>query len=328
MRWIRRLLILVLVGVVGGSVLIGCSGADTPPPAATATPTPGRAGPNVVETVEVEDHLVDLTIDSAAVGREVKVRLLLPADFADQPTRQWPVLYLLHGCCGSYDDAWTRYTDIERLSRRSPMIIAMPEGGEVGFYSDWVSGPKWETFHTVELPGILAEKYRASTRQAIAGLSMGGLGALGYAARHPDQYAAVASFSGITHTLYTEHAQNYLGLVESEGEDPLALWGDPDRDVEVWRQHNPYDLAEKLKGRPVFISCGNGAPGKLDAAGTSPDGIEESLYAENKAFAERLKEVGVDAQIRFYGDGTHNWPYWQRELGIAWPMLTKALGLS
>ena len=80
------------------------------------------------------------------------------------------------------------------------MIIAMPEGGAVGFYSDWVDRAEWETFHTVELPGILAEKYRASSRQAIAGLSMGGLGALTYAARHPDHYAAVASFSGITHT--------------------------------------------------------------------------------------------------------------------------------
>ena len=59
------------------------------------------------------------------------------------------------------------------------MIIAMPEAGAVGFYSDWVTGPKWETFHTVELPGLLAAEYRASDRAAIAGLSMGGLGALG-----------------------------------------------------------------------------------------------------------------------------------------------------
>jgi S-formylglutathione hydrolase FrmB len=327
MRWMRQLLIMVLVGLVGGSMLAGCSAAEPPPAVATATPTPGSPGHRVVKSVQVQDHLVDLTVDSAAVGREVKVRLLLPADFAEQPTRHWPVLYLLHGCCDNYD-AWTRSTDVERLSRRSPMIVAMPEGGDVGFYSDWVSGPKWETFHTLELPGLLAREYRASDRQAIAGLSMGGLGALAYAARHPDQYAAVASFSGITHTLYAEHARNYLRLVESEGEDPLALWGDPDRDVVVWGQHNPYHLVEQLKGRPVFLSCGNGSPGPLDPTRTGPDDIEESLYAENEAFAERLKEVGVDAQIRLYGDGTHNWPYWQRELGMAWPMLTKALGLT
>jgi len=52
-------------------------------------------------------------------------------------------------------------------------------------------------------------------------------------------------------------------------------------------------------------------------------GFEEALYAENEAFAERLKEVGVDAQIRFYGKGTHSWPYWERELGVAWSMLTE-----
>jgi S-formylglutathione hydrolase FrmB len=95
----------------------------------------------------------------------------------------------------------------------------------------------------------------------------------------------------------------------------------------VWRQHNPYHLVEQLKGRPVFLSCGNGSPGPLDPTRTGPDHIEESLHAENEAFAERLKEVGVAGQIRLYGDGTHNWPYWQRELGIAWAMLTKALGL-
>lgn len=139
----------------------------------------------------------------------------------------------------------------------------------------------------------------------------------------------MASFSGITHTLVSPaHSQNYLGLLESEGEDPLALWGDPELDVDRWREHNPYDLAERLRGRPVFISCGNGEPGPLDGTGASGDEIEWSLFEENEALAERLEEVGVDAEVRLYGDGTHDWPYWERELGRAWPMLTKALGRS
>jgi len=328
MRWTRQLLIMMLIALIGGPVLAGCSKTPAPPAVATTTPAPGSPAPSVVQAVEVADREVDLTIRSAAVGRQVTVRLLLPADFAEQPTRQWPVLYLLHGCCDTYD-SWTRSTDIERLSRRSPMIIAMPEGGSVGFYSDWMTGPKWETFHTVELPGLLASAYRASGRQAIAGLSMGGFGALAYAARHPDQYAAVASFSGITHTLISPaHSQNYVGLIESEGEDPLALWGDPERDVDRWREHNPYDLAERLRGRPVFISCGNGEPGPLDGTGASWDEIEWSLNEENKALADRLEGYGVDAEMRLYGDGTHDWPYWERELGHAWPMLIEAIGIS
>jgi S-formylglutathione hydrolase FrmB len=158
---------------------------------------------------------------------------------------------------------------------------------------------------------------------------MGGLGALAYAARHPDQFAAVASFSGVVHTrLSPATSARYLDMVQSYGEDPLKLWGDPDENEDVWREHNPYDLAEKLKGRPVFISCGNGKPGPLDTAETEPDSIERSLIKENEALADQLKEVGVDAEVRLYGNGTHDWPYWDRELRRAWPMLTKALGIE
>jgi hypothetical protein len=75
----------------------------------------------------------------------------------------------------------TRSTDIETLSRDADLLVVMPEGGSAGFYSDWLSGPRWETFHTEELPALLAAGYRAGDRQAVAGVSMGGLGALGYA---------------------------------------------------------------------------------------------------------------------------------------------------
>lgn len=256
------------------------------------------------------------------------MRLLLPSDFETKPDATYPVLYMLHGCCDTYD-SWDRSTEIADLSEDEPMIVAMPAGGDVGFYSDWLEGPKWETFHTVELPGLLAAEYRASERAAVAGLSMGGLGALGYAARHSDQFAAVASFSGIVHTLLSpSESARWQDLVQTFGEDPLKLWGDPTKNEAVWREHNPYDLAEKLKGRPVYLSCGNGKPGPLDTEETEPDSTEKALLKENEAFADRLEELEVDATVRFYGDGVHDWPYWERELKRAWPMLTKALGIE
>ena len=138
-------------------------------------------------------------IDSPAVGGRVPVRLLLPPRFEERPEQQWPVLYLLHGCCDTYV-SWTRSPDIERLSAQLDALVVMPDGGQVGFYSDWLDGPGWETFHTSELPQLLASEYRANGRAAIAGVSMGGVGALGYAARHPGQYAVAASFSGTVHT--------------------------------------------------------------------------------------------------------------------------------
>jgi diacylglycerol O-acyltransferase/trehalose O-mycolyltransferase len=313
----RAAVVLVVLTVL----LAGCARASTPAPAAST------GTPRVLERHQVADRTWDLRIDSPAVGRPVDVRLLLPARFDAAPTQRWPVLYLLHGCCDTYV-AWTRSTDVAELTRPLDVLVAMPEGGDVGFYSDWRSGPGWETFHTGELPALLAAEYRAGDRAVIAGLSMGGLGALGYTARHPGRYAAAASFSGIAHArLSPAVTQDYLGLVSSHGADPLALWGDPTADAATWAQHNPYDLVPALRGTPLFVSAGDGRPGPLDPPGAAVDEIEASIGAQNRALAQRLRAEGVDAQVDLYGAGTHNWVYWQRELHAALPLLASGLGL-
>jgi diacylglycerol O-acyltransferase / trehalose O-mycolyltransferase len=324
------LVLVVLVGSCGAPVSPPPS-SHTPASSATLSPSSTAApatGAEIVGREQVGDRQVDLRIASPAVGGDVMVRLLLPSDFAAEPTRRWPVLYLLHGCCDDYV-SWTRSTDIEELSAEKDLLVVMPDGGRAGFYSNWQTGPAWETFHITELPELLAEEYRAGKEAAIAGVSMGGLGALGYAARHPGTFAAAASFSGIVHTrLSPEVSQNYLGLVRSQGEEPLALWGDPESAVEVWQQHNPYDLAARLAGTRVFISCGNGDPGPLDAEDAAADQIEALLEPQNKVFAERLGSLTPAPTIHLYGRGTHNWVYWKRELHRAWPLLTDALGLK
>jgi diacylglycerol O-acyltransferase / trehalose O-mycolyltransferase / mycolyltransferase Ag85 len=320
------------------AVLLSACGAseDTPAaPAATtadstpstpATNTPGTTAPaRIVSTDEIEARTVDLTIDSPALAARAKVRLLLPAPSARVPESGWPVLYLLHGCCDTYQ-SWTRYTDVAELTADTGVLVVMPDGGRVGFYSDWLDGPGWETFHLTELPQLLAESYGAGDRRAIAGLSMGGLGALSYPARHPEMFAAAASFSGIVHTqLSPQVSQNYLGLLRQQGADPVALWGDPATDAEIWAEHNPYELAAKLLGTSVYISVGDGRPGPLDPPGASDDGLETMLHAENVALRDRLSELGVEVSANFYGPGTHTWPYWQRALHDSWPMLSAAL---
>jgi S-formylglutathione hydrolase FrmB len=131
-------------------------------------------------------HWLEATIDSPALGRSAKVRLLLPRRFSAEPGRRWPVLWLLHGCCDTYQ-SWTRSTDVEELAGLADVLVVMPEAGQVGFYSDWYErgqgGPsRWETFHLTELRQLLERDWRAGNRRVVAGLSMGGLGA---ADRHP-----------------------------------------------------------------------------------------------------------------------------------------------
>lgn len=290
--------------------------------------TSGVAQPRVVATSVLSARMRDLSIASPALGATVQVRLLLPVHFSVRPTRRWPVLYLLHGCCDSYL-SWTRSTDVEALSSRADVLVVMPDGGKVGFYSDWLSGPKWETFHLVELRHILDRDYRASPVTAIAGLSMGGLGALDYAARHPGMFRAAASFSGIVDTRLTvQESTRYVELVRSQGEDPTRLWGDPHDQAGVWAAHNPFDLAPALRGTRLFLAVGTGQPGPLDPGSTAPDTLESSLAAENSALAARLHDLNIPAQLDFYGAGTHNWPYWQRDLHHTWPLLEAALSTS
>jgi alpha-glucoside transport system permease protein len=308
--------------------------ACTPSQAPQAVGPPDRPA-RVVATQVLGPRVRDLTVDSPALGRSAKVRLLLPRRFQAQPNRRWPVLWLLHGCCDTYQ-SWTRSTDVEELAGLADVLVVMPEAGEVGFYSDWYGrgqgGPsRWETFHLTELRQLLERDWRAGNRRVVAGLSMGGLGAMAYAARHPGMFRAAASYSGLLHTRYQGDPlpgpRMIQDLLRQFDEDPDALWGDPRRHGDLWAAHNPYDLAPRLRGVGLFVSVGNGQPGPLDGPGTNRQlqQFEQALYPQNLAFVERLGQLGIPVRFDDYGPGIHNWPYWQRELHRSLPLLLGAL---
>jgi ABC-type glycerol-3-phosphate transport system permease component/S-formylglutathione hydrolase FrmB len=302
-------------------------------------PVPGVGaddGARIVEVARLGRRTVDLTVASPALGRPVKVRLLLPARFAAEPTRRWPVLYLLHGCCDSYL-SWTRSTDVEHLTVTTDLLVVMPDGGPAGFYSDWYNAgrggpPRWERFHLVELRQLLERNWRAGDRRAVAGVSMGGLGAMAYAARHPGLFRAAASFSGILDTRPDgpgDGAGVVLDVLRSQRQDPLALWGDPVGQAATWRDHDPYRLASRLRRTALFVAFGDGRPGPLDRPEVVAGGagqLEARIHALNLAFVARLRTLGIPAQVHAYGPGTHDWPYWQRELHRALPVLLRSLG--
>jgi S-formylglutathione hydrolase FrmB len=290
----------------------------------------------VAATETISPRVRDLTIDSPALGRSAKVRLLLPRRFSAETSRRWPVLWLLHGCCDTYQ-SWTRSTDVEKLAGLADVLVVMPEAGPVGFYSDWYKrgrgGPsRWETFHLTELRQLLERDWRAGNRRVVAGLSMGGIGAMVYAARQPGMFRAAASYSGLLHTRYQGDPlpgpRMIQDLLRNFDEYPDALWGDPRRHGDdLWAAHNPYDLAPRLREVSLFVSVGNGQPGPLD--GPAPNEqlqqIEQALYPQNLAFVERLRQLGIPVRFDNYGPGTHDWPYWQRELHRSMPLLLAAL---
>lgn len=304
----RAALVAVLVAAA-----LGCTPAPAPPAAQVD-------GARIVEREQVGERGQALTVASRALGRETPVRVLLPRGWT-RGSGPWPVLYLLHGCCGAGHLGWVDEGGAERLTGELPAIVVVPEGGRVGFYSDWVRGPKWETFHIEELIPLIEAEFGAGPDRAVAGLSMGGLGAMVYAARHPGLFRAAASFSGVLDT--TGDRSGVRRLLRENGEDPAALWGEPDG--QAWDEHNPARLAERLGGVPLYVSCGDGEPGLLDPPGATGD-FEGALLSQAKVFAERARAAGAEITTDFYGAGTHTWPYWERALERALPMLRAAIG--
>jgi len=130
------------------------------------------------------------------------VNVLLPEDYNANPTRRYPVLYLLHG--GAQDfRKFHLEDDILGLTSGRRLIVVMPDGGTAGWYSNPVlsmSGPKnWETFHIHQLIPWIDANFRTYAEydgRAVSGFSMGGFGALKYTAKYYGHFASVSSHSG------------------------------------------------------------------------------------------------------------------------------------
>ena len=318
-------------GTTSGFIAEGAVPSDlrvvSPPPSPSPAPSlatiglPADDGARIVAVEEIDARTRDLTIESPSVGM-VMVRLLLPSAFDAQPDTRWPVLYLLQGCCDTYD-SWTRETDVEELTAPTDLLVVMPAAtragdGGFGWYTDWYNfgkggQPAWETFHLTELRQLLERNWQTGDDRVIAGLSMGGHGAMTYAARHPDLFKAAASFSGVLHTLEFDA-------------DP-RVWGSKTEQADLWAAHDAVSLAPALEGLPLYVFYGTGEYGPLDE-GENQDmaDTEAWLFPQNEAFVARLEELSIPVTVQV-GPGTHTWPYWERGLHEAMPMLLEALGL-
>src|SRR5690349_12303966 len=97
----------VLAALLLAGLLGGCG-------SGRAAPTSSPPRTPVVSQHQVAPRQLDLTVRSKALGQTAKVRLLTPVGWTKSSSKRWPVLYLLHGCCDTYE-SWTRSTDIARL---------------------------------------------------------------------------------------------------------------------------------------------------------------------------------------------------------------------
>lgn len=284
----------------------------TPPPALVAE-----------RTVWLGDRLVELTIANPLLDppcARTTVRVLLPTGH-DRSGRRYPVVLLLHGA-GDTARSWTTNLDgwpvtLEAFTSDKDVVVVMPDGGQgatAGWYSDWFNGgalgpPAWETYHLEQLRVLVDRTFSTRTDRGgrvVAGLSMGGFGAMSYAARHPDPFAGAFSFSGALDTA------RLAGVLDSR------IWGDRRHDARR-RAHNPADLAENLADTTVWFRTGAGGAGGPAPRDAGTLDLEAYLWPTNESFATALRTAGVRHHYEAYPAGGHNWYHWHDGFQQAWP---------
>ena len=290
------------------------------------------AGIHVESVTQLDARQYNVKVSTAALGRAVDVRILVPSDYTATADRL-PVLYLYHGTSGRASD-WVQTGDAEAATDGLPLIVVMPDAGfdgnGGGWFTNWVNtttklGPsQWETFHVDQLiPWIDTNLRTRATRdgRAIAGLSQGGFGSTTYAARHPDTFASVASFSGAPDIDYNPVTAAGATLIIQatavglDGVEPDAMFGSRATNEINWQGHDPADLVNNLRGVDVWLYTATGANGPYDPApNPGASGIELATHGSTISFVQRAQDQGVPVHLDDYVYGTHTWAYWARDL--------------
>jgi putative tributyrin esterase len=203
------------------------------------------------------------------------------------PRTDFPVLYLLHGLSDNHT-AWLRYTSVERYAAAAGLAVVMPAVNR-SFYANEVSGGRYWDYVAEELPEIVGSFFRVSQDPAntyVAGLSMGGYGAMKLALTHPDRFAAAATLSGALDLVELSSRAERVELFER------IFGGAIPADADLFKLLDAADVDTLPR---IHVSTGT-----EDHPG---------LVAGNRRFVTGLEAKGADVTSDFR-PGEHVWQLW------------------
>ena len=234
-------------------------------------------------------------LTSKRMGRDMSYRVVLPINYKNKAEERYPVIYFLHGLTGHFND-WTDRTNLVQIAAKYSFIIVTPEGND-GWYSDNPTAPndQYESYIMSELIPEIDKTYQTDRqRRVIAGLSMGGYGALKFGLKFPDKFSIVGSFSGALRVAKWSEKAGGNKLI---GRSIDTVFGPVNS--EARKANDVFRLAreltpDKLKSLPyIYLSCGT----------------EDPMIEGNGEFDKILTEKKVLHDYRT-PHGVHDWVFW------------------
>ncbi|MGH9433445.1 MAG: alpha/beta hydrolase [Terriglobia bacterium] len=243
---------------------------------------------------------------SQALNENRAVNVILPLDY-ETSTGRYPVLYLLHGYTGNNTD-WSLLTNLSAYAARYRPIIIMPDGSN-GWYVNSAGDPKqkFEDYIIKDLIAYVESHYRAiplRRARAIAGLSMGGYGAMFLGLKHYQLFAAIGSFSGalgVAHGLLPPPGPKATEKQRAGMVEIMSHFGPPDS--EARKERDPFELVTKIpiQDMPMLYVA---------------EGGEDFLIKGNREFVTTLAKLKIPYEYREVSPRVHSWDFWDEQIQV------------
>ena len=260
-------------------------------------------------------------LQSRILGRSVKYCVLLPPSYTSEPSRRYPILYFLHGL-GDNEQMFLRSGGLDliedlRTSRQIGEFLVVTPAADSSFYiNSHDNRVRYEDFFLQEFMPSIERRYRVRAGRAsrgIAGISMGGYGALRMAFAHPDLFGSVSA-----HSAALMEKLPAINVQDSPGMAPLRLLGDvfgAPPDSSFWERNNPIALARTadLHALKIYFDCGAQDDYGFDAGAKALDRI--------------LSSRALRHEFHLYAGG-HNWAYFAAHLPASFQFESQAFGFG
>ncbi|MBN3519691.1 esterase family protein [Algoriphagus lutimaris] len=248
-----------------------------------------------VDTIEVY---------SQAMKKTLKAAVTTPSGYSN--SEKLPVLYLLHGGSGAFDDWHKKITEpgiVNKMAEKYNLIIVTPGVGPASYYYDspMMDSVQYETYITKELIPEIDKNYHTIAKKesrAITGLSMGGHGAMMLSAKHPELFIAAGSMSGVMNidTRLWKVPESFQNLRQSQQK---AMLGEDLMYDSPYSIYTAVGLVNKMKDNGIALI--------IDI------GVDDFLIETNRQMHQLLLENGTPHDYT-ERPGAHTWEYWTEAL--------------